>query len=74
MNWLLLWDWLTTPPPLTFSSEEVSKAQAEGYAIGLAHGELLGRQALSRELEQMFPPMHAMNAEDVQTVKARQIH
>lgn len=71
-HWHRFWHWLTKYP--AFSAEEMNMARAEGYQIGLAQGELLGRQVLSRELEQMFPPMHAMNAEDVQCVKARQVH
>ena len=72
--WRAIWEWLTAPERRVYTSEDVCSAHGEGYKIGLAQGELLGRQALSQEIEQMFPPMHAMNAEDAQTVKARQVH
>lgn len=46
----------------------------ESYQIGVAVGELRSRHALAQEIEQMFPPGHAINAADAANVKARQVH
>ena len=74
MIWRIVWGWLTAPERETFSADDVSNAQRDGYQIGLAQGELLGRQALSDEIQQMFPPGHAIDADDAANIKARQAH
>ena len=74
MIWRTILAWLTAPERRVYTSDDVCRAHGEGYKIGLAQGELLGRQALSHEIEQMFPPGHAISADDAATVKARQIH
>ena len=72
--WRAIWEWLTAPERRVYTSEDVCSAHGEGYKIGLAQGELLGRQALSQEIEQMFPPGHAIDAIDAANVKAKQVH
>jgi hypothetical protein len=68
------WHWLRNPEYPTFTLEEVDTARVEGYQIGLAQGEFRGRRMLAKEMEMMFPEHHAMSAEDVENVKARQLH
>lgn len=66
------WRWLVDQQPQTLGVpyERVILLREESYQIGLLHG----RQALARELELMFPPGHAVTAEDAANVKARQVH
>jgi hypothetical protein len=68
------WHWLRNPEYPTFTAEQVLAARAEGYQIGLAQGELIGRQRLSDEIQFMFPPHVAMTADDAVNVKAKQLH
>jgi hypothetical protein len=68
------WEWLIAPVMPTFSLEEVERVRLESYNMGLVQGELMGRQALSEEIQQMFPPDHAMSAVDAAKVKSRQVH
>mgnify|MGYP001588327344 CR=1 FL=1 len=74
MSWRIVWDWLSAPVMPTFSLEELERERRDAYQIGVTQGELLGRQALSEEIQQMFPPGHAIDADDAANIKARQAH
>ncbi len=72
--WRLFWKLLLNHEFPVYTEAQVNQARGEGYQIGLAQGELRGRALLAQEIEQMFPPGHAINAEDAASVKARQVH
>ena len=72
--WRLFWKLLRNHEFPVFTEAQVNQARGEGYQIGLAQGELRGRSLLAQEIEQMFPPGHAIDAIDAANVKAKQVH
>lgn len=49
----------------------------EGYTLGVAQGQLMGRQALADEIHQEFGLHQAqgpMNADDAARIKVKQVH
>lgn len=79
------WRWLRYPEyPAAVHAEAARAAQEvqlvdpawrDGYVVGLAQGEIHGRNELAREIERMFPEHKAlMDASDASRIRSRQVH
>lgn len=66
------WRWLMASEYVT--QAELDLARAVAYHTGLAQGELIGRQRLGQELEQMFTENHPFTKDEAIKTKLRQLH
>jgi hypothetical protein len=70
------WHWLRNPEYVVVGVplDRVVLLREQSYEMGIAVGELRGRQALAQEIALEFPPDQAITAEDAVRVKVRQVH
>lgn len=73
VRWRALVDFFRDEPLVVSPTD----GERSAYALGLAQGELRGRQALAAELEQQFGiggGLEEFTAQDAARVRARQVH